>query len=165
MTSFDTRSRDEFLKVLEEARRARGEEEEDPAPAGAGGRGRTHGSGEFLRTLESMAGRVRAYVSARLLAGVYADTAAPADPPEPEKPRPAPPPAPPPRSEHDTVVDELHLTPNLSADALKHLRRRFAKANHPDRVAADAREQATRRMTIANVLIDAALRGKKARER
>jgi hypothetical protein len=62
-------------------------------------------------------------------------------------------------------VDELHLTPSLSADDLKHLRRRFAKANHPDRVAATAREQATRRMTIANVLIDEALRGKKARAR
>jgi hypothetical protein len=31
--------------------------------------------------------------------------------------------------------------------------------HHPDRVPASAREQATRRMTIANCLIDEALRG------
>ena len=60
-------------------------------------------------------------------------------------------------------MDELHLTPSLTAADLKRLRRRFAKANHPDRVAPAVREQATRRMTIANSLIDEALRGTKTR--
>ena len=57
------------------------------------------------------------------------------------------------------MVDELHITPNLTSTDLKLIRRRFAKANHPDRVAPAVRDQATRRMTIANSLIDEALRG------
>jgi hypothetical protein len=64
---------------------------------------------------------------------------------------------------HDTVLDELHLTPNLSADDLVKLRREYAKTHHPDLVMPDSREEATRRMTIANVLIDEALRTKKPR--
>jgi hypothetical protein len=37
---------------------------------------------------------------------------------------------------------------------LSQLRRQFALANHPDRVGASEREIATRRMMIANMLID-----------
>jgi len=58
---------------------------------------------------------------------------------------------------------ELHLTPNLTPADLKSIRRRFAKKHHPDRVTPEIREQATRRMTIANSLIDEALRRFKAR--
>jgi hypothetical protein len=56
-----------------------------------------------------------------------------------------------------SVADELQLTPNLTTDDLHRIRREFALANHPDRVAPPMRERATRRMTIANGLIDAAL--------
>jgi len=168
MASFNAHSRDEFLRALEEARRAAmGAEEETSAPRAAS---QPRGGVEFLRTLENMAGRVKTYVSTRILAGLYAerdpveaaDTAAREVPPQAPPPQPPPQPPKPAKSEHETVVEELHLTSNLSADDLKHLRRQFAKVNHPDRVSAAAREQATRRMTIANVLIDEALRGKRA---
>jgi hypothetical protein len=56
-----------------------------------------------------------------------------------------------------SVVDELQLTADLTADDLHRIRREFALANHPDRVAVTLRERATRRMTIANALIDEAL--------
>jgi hypothetical protein len=56
---------------------------------------------------------------------------------------------------------ELHLTPNLTCEDLARIRREFAKLNHPDRVLPPEREEATRRMTIANSLIDEALRSKR----
>jgi hypothetical protein len=167
--TFNAHNRDEFLRALEEARRASlGEAEEQAAAARA--RNPSRGSVEFLRTLESMAGRVKSYISTRILAGLYAepDPVEPADatareePVKAAPPEPPPPPPPPPKSDQETVAEELHLTPGLTADDLKHLRRKFAKSNHPDRVDASAREQATRRMTIANVLIDEALRSKRA---
>lgn len=158
MTNLNYRNRDEFLRALEEARRAA--QGDEPGAGRAGASAESRGSPEFLRTLEGMAGKVRSYISARLLTGLYADTAASRSASKEPAAMPIPP-----KSEHETVVDELHLTPNLTAHDLKHLRRKFAKANHPDRVSAARREQATRRMTIANVLIDEALRGKKARVR
>lgn len=166
--AFNAHNRDEFLRALEEARRAAmGDEEEEAAAARA--RSQSRGSVEFLRTLENMAGRVKSYISTRILAGLYAepdpvepaDTVAREEPAGAAPPEPPPPPPQPPKSDQATVVEELHLTPGLTVDDLKHLRRRFAKTNHPDRVDATAREQATRRMTIANVLIDEALRSKR----
>ena len=41
---------------------------------------------------------------------------------------------------------------------IKDKRRAFARSNHPDRVAEDYRQAATIRMTIANRLVEAALR-------
>lgn len=161
MSSFNARSRDEFLEALEEARRAAHDDEEEPG--GNAPRVQPRGSAELLRSLEGMAGKVRSYISAKWLAGLYsADAAPPPPPPPPEEPQEPEEPAKPSKSEHEAVVEELHLTPNLTADDLKHLRRSFALANHPDRVSAAGRRQATRRMTIANVLIDEALRGKKS---
>ena len=81
------------------------------------------------------------------------------------KEEPAPEPELPVKSEHEQVVDELHLTPNLSSKDLKLIRRKFAKSNHPDRVSPAIREAATRRMSIANTLIDAALRDTKSQVR
>jgi hypothetical protein len=157
MTKLNTHTRDEFLRALEEARRAAMADDEPPHP---GGKAATAaGTIEFRRALEGMAGRVRSYISTTLLAGLYAEATPRATPKEP-----APPPSPP-KSDHETVVDELHLTPGLTAEDLKHLRRKFAKVNHPDRVSAARRDQATRRMTIANSLIDEALRGRKTRVR
>jgi hypothetical protein len=56
-----------------------------------------------------------------------------------------------------SVADELQLTADLTMDDLHRIRREFALANHPDRVAPPMRERATRRMTIANALIDEAI--------
>jgi hypothetical protein len=173
MTSLDARDRDEFLKALEEARRAAmgdadetGEHASDTPPV-------PPSSPEFRNAVERLATRLRSYISARFLARLYTDTATEAPPPQPEpdpKPEPEPepqpaaaPPPPPLKSDLERVIDELHLTPDLTVQDLARIRREFAKGNHPDRVVAPQREEATRRMTIANVLIDEALRGRKSR--
>lgn len=52
------------------------------------------------------------------------------------------------------IAQDLGLSPRDTADAAHEKRRQFAKTNHPDRVAPPFREQATRRMTIANTLVD-----------
>ena len=159
MTSLNARDRDEFLRALEEARRAaqRDEEEAESARPASG----PPMSSEFLRVIDHMAGKVRSYVSTHLLSRLYAENAvrsAPANDPQP------PSPPPPPKSDHDTVMEELHLTSGLTATDLVRLRRRYAKSNHPDMVPSPAREAATRRMTIANCIIDEALRRKKPRQ-
>lgn len=66
-------------------------------------------------------------------------------------------------SEAESVAGELRLRPRLTAKELRHLRREFALGNHPDRVPAPLRERATRRMGIANTLIDQALKALAAR--
>ncbi len=55
------------------------------------------------------------------------------------------------------VAEDLALADCRTQHDLRERRRLFAFVNHPDRVAADYQDQATRRMTIANQLIDAAL--------
>ena len=159
MTNLNSRDRDEFLRALDEARRSAMADEEEPvaprkptAPA--------YGSADFLQTVDRMTEKLRSYISAGLLARLYADNPS-RSAPKPAESKPEPEPQAPPKSEHEQVLDELHLTPGLSAAALKAIRRKFAKANHPDRVAPPRRDQATRRMTIANSLIDEALRDKK----
>jgi hypothetical protein len=57
----------------------------------------------------------------------------------------------------DWVADQLKLTPTMTAQDLNRRRRAFALLYHPDCVAPEAREEASRRMTIANTLIDDAL--------
>jgi len=57
-----------------------------------------------------------------------------------------------------TVAEELGLRPGLTPRELNASRRAFALANHPDRVPPASRNEATRRMAIANILIDRALR-------
>jgi hypothetical protein len=64
-----------------------------------------------------------------------------------------------------SVADELQLTADLTLEDLHRIRREFALANHPDRVAPPMRERATRRMTIANALIDEALQLVRTAER
>jgi hypothetical protein len=58
------------------------------------------------------------------------------------------------------LADELHLSPDLTVDQLRRLRREFAVSNHPDRVEPSERRRATRRMSLVNVLIDKALKEK-----
>ncbi|SED18502.1 hypothetical protein SAMN05519104_2982 [Rhizobiales bacterium GAS188] len=61
------------------------------------------------------------------------------------------------------LVAELGLRPGLKPTELKRIRRAFALDNHPDRLDPSRRELASRRMTLANSLIDEALRRTKAR--
>jgi hypothetical protein len=64
-----------------------------------------------------------------------------------------------------SVFDELGLRDDLSDAELRRIRRDFAVRNHPDRVPLAQRDEATKRMTLANVLIDRALKRKAARGR
>ena len=56
----------------------------------------------------------------------------------------------------EAIYEELGLTENLSRRELNRLRRRFMWRNHPDRCGEAQRETATRRVAIANMLIDRA---------
>ena len=62
------------------------------------------------------------------------------------------------------IAEELQLSPDLTIEDLKRLRREFAAENHPDRVDAAEKRSATRRMTLVNVLIDKALKEKQTRD-
>lgn len=55
------------------------------------------------------------------------------------------------------IAADLALETCRSEQALRERRRAFALENHPDRVPDDYRDQATRRMKVANHLIDTAL--------
>ena len=154
--NLNAHQRDEFLKALEEARAAMAGREADDEPRKAP-RPRSAAAGiGFRDAIDRLTGTLRSYVSAGLASRLYADapqTRSRETPPTPVSLL----------SEHEQVLAELHLTPNLTAPDLKLIRRKFAMANHPDRVAPPVRDQATRRMTIANMLIDEALRGLNAR--
>ena len=56
------------------------------------------------------------------------------------------------------VSDELAITANDTVETLNEKRRRFARMNHPDTIDPEFRQNATLRMTAANLLIDQALR-------
>jgi len=77
----------------------------------------------------------------------------------------APPPQPEPvmpdhlaRIASEEIAIELAIAAADTQQTLNEKRRAFAKANHPDGVAAPFRDNANRRMMIANLLIDEALR-------
>jgi hypothetical protein len=53
-----------------------------------------------------------------------------------------------------SVANELRITAQMTVSDLNRLRREYALANHPDRVGFADRENATRRMMLANMLID-----------
>jgi hypothetical protein len=67
--------------------------------------------------------------------------------------------------EPDALARELGLAEDLTTREVERIRRSFALANHPDRVSADQRDLATRRMTVANMLIDKALAERRRRGR
>ena len=78
-----------------------------------------------------------------------------------------PPPQPPAflsRLTPEEVLADLGLTPADGPERLAERRRAFALLNHPDRHSPSARAAATRRMTIANMLVDEALRRWRKRE-
>lgn len=56
------------------------------------------------------------------------------------------------------IARELGLSRFASVRALQRLRRDFALKNHPDRMPSTLRVQATKRMMIANALIDSAVK-------
>lgn len=94
---------------------------------------------------------------ARPLGELYEDFGEPA-PVEPELP---PSPAPPAwldRLSEQDVIDDLGLASGMTSAEIRDKRRAFARGNHPDRVIEEFRDAATIRMTIANRLVEAALR-------
>jgi hypothetical protein len=78
----------------------------------------------------------------------------------PEAPQPAVWPA-----DDAAIAAELRLGAARTGEDLRRIRRSFAMHNHPDRVPAWLRDEATRRMTIANALIDSAMRGRAKKPR
>jgi hypothetical protein len=65
----------------------------------------------------------------------------------------------------EAVALELQLDDTLEPAELERARRRFALRNHPDRAGPLYRDEALRRMTVANVLVDQALKAARARSR
>jgi hypothetical protein len=70
-----------------------------------------------------------------------------------------------PRCVEETVALELQLSDDLQPSDLERIRRTFAYRNHPDRVGPAHKAHASRRMMVANVLIDQALKSARARTR
>lgn len=56
------------------------------------------------------------------------------------------------------VSEELAITEQDTVETLNEKRRSFARMNHPDTISPEFRQNATLRMTAANLLIDQALR-------
>lgn len=106
---------------------------------------------DYLAVAEELhSGRIR--VSDDAVAAEYRDAAEPqAAPPPLQMPEPVL------AIEPEAIAAELGLERAASAD-LARIRRRFAFANHPDRVAPHLRERAKIRMQVANRLIDEAAR-------
>jgi hypothetical protein len=71
----------------------------------------------------------------------------------------------PPPSVEQAVALELQLSDTLEPAELERMRRRFAYRNHPDRVGPTQQARALQRMTVANALIDQALKAARARTR
>jgi hypothetical protein len=90
--------------------------------------------------------RERNYVSLERLARLYGEGRGDAIPP------------PVPAADDAAIAAELRLATARTREDLRRIRRSFAMRNHPDRVPAWLREEATRRMTIANAMIDRAMR-------
>lgn len=77
--------------------------------------------------------------------------------PEPTPPEPEPPPPHLLRLTLEEITEDLGLQPDDTLERLAERRRLFARENHPDRAPDGLRNQATARMTTANMLIDRAL--------
>jgi hypothetical protein len=56
----------------------------------------------------------------------------------------------------EAILDELGLNENLTYEELNQARRLYMWRNHPDRLGEAQRESATRRVAIANMLVDRA---------
>lgn len=146
-----------FERALEDARLHRAAfeplEGEEPQDAEAVQRFRS-----ALDSLSGLSGAAR-YVAARSLDAAYkaeAEQARRRERVEPVQQQHRSPP----RAERAQPVKRpvpLRLAPGLSVRELERLRRQYALANHPDRVASELREEAARLMAEANAAIDKAL--------
>ena len=143
-----------FQSVLERLKAENGAVEED-SPAGHRVPGLNTGLAfDVMEGVSAASQRVDQAYFDTIEREAPAEAAAPEPPPEPEPVMP----------EHLTrtspqeVAAELALSESDTLQTLGEKRRAFAKANHPDRVATPFRDNATRRMKLANLLIDEAMR-------
>ena len=140
-----------FQSVLE---RLKAEEEtEEDAEAPAARRVSGLGTGLAFDVMEGVSAASQR-VGQAYFDNLEPDTAVEAPPPEPEPVMPdhlmriAP----------EEVAAELAISAADTPQTLGEKRRSFARANHPDSVAPLFRDNATKRMMLANLLIDEALR-------
>ncbi len=129
-------------------------EDESTKPPAAGERLRSSRADAFKDKLGRIPDdrRATSYVPLERLARLYSEARTPEKPPDI-----AP-------ANDDMVAAELRLSQAKTVEQLRLLRRSFAMRNHPDRVPDWLRNEATRRMCIANALIDIAMRDR-ARKR
>lgn len=104
-----------------------------------------------------------AYVSPNALSQIYETTAANFGPTPPPVVSQQSQPVAAPSTKPQDIARELKLRMWHSVDQIMEIRRSFAMKNHPDRVAVAIRDAATVRMSIANTLIDEALRARDGR--
>jgi hypothetical protein len=137
-----TTSDNAFTTILEAALRARSDEGETPPAAHA-----SHAADPQVQQAIDDLLSSPAFVPVGKLAQLYSEDRAGAHVPQ---------------DLYRFLADELHLSPDLTVDELRRLRREFAVSNHPDRVDPAERQRATRRMSLVNVLIDKALKERMA---
>jgi hypothetical protein len=138
-------------------------DDEDTGAAGADFRIRGLGTG-FVAPTEEQAVASNANIEAYFayLPDELAEQSEEADdlaPAEVEDPENAPVPEHLMRLTEAEIAEDLAISADDTEATLAEKRRQFAKANHPDLVAAQFRNNATIRMTIANQLIDKAIKG------
>lgn len=137
-----------FESVLDRLKDEKEPEEEDAAPAIATGFSAFGGGfvGAVFEKAPGHGGRLeRGYLDA--LDGIDAPP-----PPEPQIPPHLL------RLTLDEIAEDLALAPEDTVQSLQDKRRAFAKKNHPDGFAEPYRDKANIRMTIANLMVDEALR-------
>jgi len=141
-------TRHDFTRLLDARARAGG-----AAPDGAQGAAHlpraARGIGNILAGTTQALPSESSAMPAQALAGSYGyERTAEAPQPDPAE------------TDPQAIAAALGLSPELTREDLHRIRRDFALLNHPDRVSAFSREVATRRMAIANTLIDRALAAK-----
>jgi hypothetical protein len=157
----------DFAEILAELDRAQAPESVEPptrdgtmpssemapgAPAQSRNRlGQVLSSFAWRRFRDSRVARAEAAAAYAEEAGAPQSRQEPSPVPQALPPRPT-------KTENEVIAEELGLMRPLATDELRQLRRDFAKRNHPDRCAPAQRPRAARRMSIANMLIDAALK-------
>lgn len=153
-----------FQSVLD---RLKAEEEESGEEADAPAAHRIHGlpSGLAFDMMEGVSAASQqpgqAYFDNLEFEAPAAEPVAPEIPAVEPEPEPEPEPVMPEhllRTAPADIAAELSITAADTIHSLGEKRRAFAKGNHPDRIALQFRENATRRMTLANLLIDEAVR-------
>jgi type IV secretory pathway VirB10-like protein len=154
-----------FQSVLERLKAEEGEEDDEAGDQPAAYRVRGFATGLAFDVMEGVSA-----AGAQKPGQAYFDNLEfEAPPPAPEtpvaEPEPVPEPEPEPvmpehlsRTAPADIAVELAISSTDTVQSLGEKRRAFAKANHPDRVLPQFRDNATRRMTLANLLIDEAVR-------